>query len=240
MIVELEERPQLINFRIMSNLKSLLYYSILGLFFFLHSGTIIAQSNQGDELYLKSMTSNLESLGYCKSIEDYHSLSQDFEKIGDALEDRWRPYYYATFCQINMAFKSDSPDQTDEYLDKAQELIDEASGIEPAESEIYALQALLYQARIKVDPRKRGPEFTKKAEEMLNEAAILNSANPRVYYLLGQNYMAIPEQLGGGPAKACTNYEKAKKLYKKFVPLNLISPRWGEVMNYEAWEKHCR
>ena len=192
-----------------------------------------------DSLYYDSMKDAVDSMNVIKSLDDFNSIANIFERIAKAEKDKWLPYYYTGYIYVILGFKKQGSGKLDEYLDIAQENINRAMEIKPDESELYALQGLLYQARVIADPQARGSVYSPQATQALEKAIELDENNPRPYYLLGTNLFYTPEAYGGGLEAACPLLKTAKEKYENFVPADSISPNWGEDFNLQLTEK-CR
>lgn len=190
-----------------------------------------------DSLYYNSMKDAVDSMNNIKSLEDFNNIANIFDRIAKAEEDKWLPYYYTGYIYVILGFKQQGSGNLDEYLDIAQENVDKAMEIKPDESELYALQGLLYQARVMVDPQTRGAVYSPQATVALEKAIELDENNPRPYYLLGTNLFYTPEAYGGGVEAACPMLQTAKEKYENFIPADSISPDWGEEYNLQLAEK---
>ena len=138
-----------------------------------------------NEDYIKTMIDNIKIFNMARSLDNFQSSANTFERISNAEIDQWQPLYYAAFSYINMSFIERENEKKDQYMDKAQTYLDKAFVIYPDESELFALQGLLYQGRIQIDPVSRGMKYSQKAGNALEKAKEYNPDNPRAYYLSG-------------------------------------------------------
>lgn len=197
--------------------------SIVAFFFAL----TVALSASANNTFFQAMTQTLEAMDSVKSIEEYQQVANRFERIAQAESSQWLPGYYAAYIYTNMSFMTKEEDDKDPLLDKAQEWMDKILTIAPNESEIYALQALVYQGRIQVSPMMRGMTYSSKVNKVLEKAKALNPENPRSYFLDGQQTYHMPSFIGGGKDNACPLLQTAKAKFDDFTPENDISPNWG-------------
>ena len=101
--------------------------------------------------YEEAMKTNIEKIFKAQNVEELHSLANKFERIAQAETDKWLPGYYAAYCYVEASFKyEDDAKSVHRELDRAQVFIDELMKKKEDESEIYALQALIYQLRITI------------------------------------------------------------------------------------------
>jgi tetratricopeptide (TPR) repeat protein len=194
---------------------------------------------QQESSYMMVMVQHKKSLNMARTITDFQSLAESYERIANAETDQWYPLYYAALCYINISIVTEKPENTDGYLDQAQDLIDRALVIYPDESELFVLQALLYQGRIRRDPSGRGMEYMMKAGAALDRAKSYNPENPRIYYLLGMNLLNLPEAAGGGVVSACPMFRTAIEKYRDEKPGHVLTPSWGGENNEQLHIRHC-
>jgi ribosomal protein S18 acetylase RimI-like enzyme len=181
--------------------------------------------------YEETMKQNIEKMNQLQKATDLVDLANQFERIGQKEADKWLPGYYAAYAYISISFFNQdlTNEQKLSYLDQAQKQIDHILTIAEKESEIFALQGLLYQMRIS-DPSE-GFKYSMLSNEALAKAKTMNAENPRAYYLLGMNLFYTPAEYGGGPAVAKSMFEKAASLFEKSKNNNSLLPSWGEKNN---------
>jgi len=198
---------------------------------------IFLTANAQSAKYEQAMGKALESLNKASSGDDFINAANTFERIGMNEKNEWLPLYYSAYAYIVVCYVNPDKEQTDAMLDKAQGFIDRALEIAPKESELFALQAFLYPARITVDPMARGAEYIGKMNQALDDAIRLNPENPRSYYLRAITTLNMPEGFGGGAANAKPIFETAKAKFDKFTPETSISPSWGKEQNEQELSK---
>ncbi len=190
--------------------------------FLLFTGTISAQSPQ----YEPAMKENLEKLS--KWSEAPQSLAATFERIAQAEQSQWLPYYYAAFATIIQSFSQKEADLKDKILDHAQSSLDAASILHPDSSELMVMQGFLYIAKLQADPMARGAEYSMKAHEAFDQAIKLNPENPRGYYMKGTTVLNTPDFFGGGKTPAKPILTQAASKFETFKPATPFSPDWGK------------
>ncbi len=180
--------------------------------------------------YEEAMKTNIEKMNQSISSTALAEFAANFQRISNAEKDKWLPGYYAAYCYLNATFfdKLESK-EIHAYLDLAQAEIDKVLKIAPKESEIYALQAFVYQLRI--TDMSKGYKYSSLATEAINSAEKLNPENPRVYYLRGSNTFHTPKMFGGGAEKAKPDLEKAAKMFETQKLESEILPSWGTEHN---------
>lgn len=180
--------------------------------------------------YEETMKTNIDKLYQLHTSAELQALANQFERIGNAEQDKWLPNYYAAYCFIRSTFFDEmDADAKHTQLDKAQALVDQLIKTNDDESEIYALQALLYQIRI--TDMSKGAKYSMKAADAIKQAERLNPQNPRVYYLRGSNTFHTPKFFGGGAEKAKPDLEKAAEMFESVKQTNPLMPTWGNVHN---------
>lgn len=197
--------------------------------FFLMLTVIFSAFSQND--YETAMKAGLDSLNKVKSLADFQEVANHFERIACAETGEWLPGYYAAYCYVVLSFKEQEPTRKEKLLEKSENLLNQILEIKPDESEIYALQGMLYQSFIMADPQTNAPVYSAKANQSFDTSVELNSDNPRPYYLKGMNLMYTPEAYGGGMKAACPLITKADELFSQFERENDLMPDWGKEHN---------
>jgi hypothetical protein len=197
---------------------------------FLFSFVLMTSFSQENK-YEQAMLNAIAKMNSSVTINEFLDVANSFERISQSAKAEWIPLYHAAFAYIVIGFQEQDVAKKDPYLDKAQQFLDRAFKIAPEESELIALQAFLYPARIMVDPMTRGMEFMGKMNAALDLATQKNPENPRSYYLRAVSLLNMPESFGGGAAVAKPLFETAKRKFDNFQPLSPISPNWGKEQN---------
>lgn len=181
--------------------------------------------------YEETMKQNIEKMNQLHSATELVDLANQFDRIAQKETNQWLPGYYAAYSYISILFFNQelTREQKQGYIDQAQKQIDHILTIADKESEIYALQGMIYQMSI-LDPAD-GYKFSTLSNEALSKAETLNASNPRIYYLKGLNLFYTPTEYGGGPAVAKQLFEKAAALFEKSKINDTILPSWGEYHN---------
>jgi len=186
--------------------------------------------------YEEAMKTNIDKLYTLTSSVELLALANQFERIGHAEQEQWLPAYYSAYCFVRSTFFGEmEADDKHKQLDKAQSIIDVLLKKQDKESEIYALQALVFQLRI--TDMSKGAKYSMKASSAIEEAARLNHENPRVYYLRGSNTFHTPKFFGGGADKAKPDLEKAAQIFKTQKQKDTLMPNWGSYHNNQLLNK---
>ncbi|MCF8302550.1 MAG: hypothetical protein K9I94_04670 [Bacteroidales bacterium] len=189
----------------------------------------IAQS----ENYEKAMMANIETMNQAGEAEQMMEVANKFERIANAEEDQWHPWYYAAYCAAVSTYMGVEKENIDQRLDQAQSFLDKAFKLENDNDELYVLQGFIHQARIQVNPDERGYPYSMKSNKAFNEAKQINPDNPRLYYLLGQNTLNTPEAFGGGKEPACKQFKEAAEKFAAHKSGSPLAPTWGKRMTKE-------
>ena len=180
--------------------------------------------------YEEVMIANIQKMNVATSTTELTNLANQFKRIGNVETGKWQPRYYAAYCYVWATAIGDmSADDKHKLLDLAQAQIDALLKSFQKESEIYALQAFVYQMRI--TDMMKGMKYSGLSSESLDEAETLNPNNPRIYYLRGTNTFHTPKAFGGGKEKAKPLFEKAAGLFHSQNPATTIDPAWGSEHN---------
>lgn len=180
--------------------------------------------------YEEAMKANIQKLNTEFTTAGLTNLAGQFERIANAESGKWHPRYYTAYCYVwATAVNEISADDKHKLLDMAQVQMDALLKTYKTESEIFALQAFIYQMRI--TDMSKGFKYSSLASEALEEAEKINPNNPRVYYLRGNNIFHTPKAFGGGKEKAKPIFQKAVVLFESEKPANPIEPAWGSEHN---------
>lgn len=176
------------------------------------------------------MGKTLGDYATCESIEDYNKLSNKFVKISNVEKDEWLPLYYAANCKIIMSFmENEDKLKKDAYLDEAEIMINKIKELSPHNSEIFALEALMFTARLVVDPMARGQEYSLKSSTSANMSLAFNKNNPRAKYILLSNKIAYAKFFGKETIEECAEAKKLLENWNKYNETkNPLAPKWGK------------
>jgi tetratricopeptide (TPR) repeat protein len=194
---------------------------------------LVGNVNAQDAKYTAAMQTSIQQFGAAKSPADYVASANKFEQIGTLAKTEWLPYYYAALSQLINNTMLSKTEEKDAVLTKAQELIEKAEAINPAESEIFALKGYIAFMQIYVDPMTRMQSEAANAIRLLQKAKTLNPENPRPYYIIAQNQFYTPEAYGGGKNAAKPALQKAAAKFEAFKLSNPLMPNWGGDKNAE-------
>jgi hypothetical protein len=160
---------------------------------------------------------------------ELQALAAKLERAAAVAPADWLPRYYQAYALVISAFQSkESTAAKDQVLDRAEAALAQARRLKGDESELLALQAYLYQARLSFEPMVRAQEYLPKVTDAVDQAEAANPANPRPYLIEANNVYHTPAAFGGGPAAARPQYEQAKARFADFRPASPLAPNWGQ------------
>lgn len=189
--------------------------------------------------YELAMQKNIAQVYTAQSSEDLQGAVNAFERIGAAEKTKWEPYYYATFGYIMLSTREQDGTKKDLYLDKAQEVLARASEINPAESEIAALEGFIAMIRVSVDPATRGQKYSGMAMQSFGKALGMNPENPRALALMARMQFGTAQFFNSSTEEACAMASKAVEKFDTFKSDNVLAPGWGKEMAL-AMVKQCQ
>ncbi len=192
--------------------------------------TIVGVAKAEMPNFERAISETLVMLDSAKIPADMQNVIGRFERISLAEGQKWQAHYYLAYARINYSFWEKDGDRKDAILDEAQKSIDKALELKGDKSELFTLQAFLYQGRMQVSSM-RGMTYSGKVTEILEKAILENPENPRAYFLLGQNIYYTPSMFGGGSKNALPKFQKAQELFAQKNGGNGIEPKWGEKSN---------
>jgi hypothetical protein len=208
-------------------------------FIFLNFGLLMFLNLQCQAMADSSIyNKGLRMIADAKTVQEYENAANYFNAISSDKPHQWLAPLYAGLSYILASFKETGDKQLkDKLCDKAQVCIDSSALRNADISEVAALQAFLYQARIDVSPTERGLDYSLKADTEIKKAEAANPMNPRPYFLYGMNEYYTPRIFGGGAEKALPLFEQAAEKFEVFVPEMPFMPNWGKQQNLDMIAK---
>ncbi|MBS1599356.1 MAG: hypothetical protein JST75_14115 [Bacteroidetes bacterium] len=184
----------------------------------------ISAQAQSDK-YVAAMKKNLDLFDSAKTTQDFQTVANNFERIGDAEKTQWLPYYYAGLALTTSGWMDAKIDK-DANSTRVNSLCDKAELIEK-NADIYTIRNMAATQQMMVDPQTRWQTYGQQASGALEKAKQIDPNNPRIYYLQGQSVFNTPPAFGGGKDKAKPIFEKSIELFKKEQTKPLY-PHWGQ------------
>jgi hypothetical protein len=186
-------------------------------------------SQAGSPEFMKVMGETLGQYQSCKSIDDFQSLANKFERIANAEKGEWLPLYYHAHCYILMSFMEPADaKKKDEYLDVAENSINMMVKLVPNESEVFALQSMLYSARLVVNPMERGKKYSALSAQAVGIALGMDANNPRAKFIKLRNDMGTAQFFGKDPSEFCPQASELLANWDSYRVKSPIHPVWGK------------
>ncbi len=151
-----------------------------------------------------------------------------FERIASAEPDNWIPLYYAAQVNILQSFGMQDEEKLSAQLNKAQDLINDATGISKDNPEILVLQALLHTAWVAYDGATYGMTLSGKVASIYTQAEQIAPENPRVVLSKAEWGMGSARYFGQDTKPFCKDVERALELFANFKPESPYHPKWGK------------
>lgn len=189
---------------------------------------LAAHINALPDPYLELMKKSIILMDSAKSMQQLQQAANQFERIGDAMQEEWLPFYYAAYCHVQISHLEKKDRAKDLHVDKAVELNKRAEQISPENSEIFVMKGFILQAKMSVEPLVRGLKYNKECLGMFQEARKLDPENPRSYLWHGVNLYNSPVYMGGGKEKALPLLEMALSKFETYPMISEIHPDWGK------------
>lgn len=180
--------------------------------------------------YESAMASAMQKLFSANSEQTYLEAIAAFERIGNAEQNRWLPYYYAGLGYIFTSHTIKDGAQVDAYLDKAQIYVDKSTKLSSGNDEIVTLQGYIYMMKVVVDPATRGQEYSALAMQSFGEAVGINRDNPRALLLLGRMQMGTDQFFGNDLTASCEKISRAAQMFDNQAEGTSLDPSWGKEM----------
>ena len=176
------------------------------------------------------LTEKVKLLDKSYATKELQTLANDFEHLTTVAPTNWLVNYYVAYTNIRLADQS-SGGSIDSYCNQAEKYIKIAEKQPDADaSEINALYAYLYSAKVKVNPMFRGAKYGKLSREYSEKSIKENPENPRPYLIRAIGIYFTPKVFGGGVAKAKPMLNKALEKFEHFTPKTPNHPHWGKGM----------
>jgi tetratricopeptide (TPR) repeat protein len=180
-----------------------------------------------DDQYIAAMQKNIQALYEAKTIDEYQTSINAFERIAGVEKDKWEPIYYTAFGYALIAVRETAADQKDAKLDLALQSIKKATQLSPNESEIITLEGFIHMIRLSIDPASRGVQYAGLAMQYFQTALKINPENPRALSLLAQLQFGTAEFFGSSTSEACATANAALVKFDTFKSENPLAPQWG-------------
>ena len=151
-----------------------------------------------------------------------------FERIASAERDNWIPLYYAAQINIVQSFGLQDEEKLSAQLNKAQDLLNDATAISKDNAEIIVLQALLHTAWVAYDGATYGMTLSGKVSALYAQAEQLAPDNPRVVLNKAEWGMGSARYFGQDTQPFCKDVERSLELFANFKPESPYHPKWGK------------
>ena len=127
------------------------------LILFILSLAFLFSSDYSDKYY-QSMDKGIEMFDSSKTEEDFLKAANYFYRISQVVKTDWLSSYYYAYSITSLSMMQDDVDLKEEYLDKALNVLAPFDTLKIADldslamSEIYTLRAMIYVAKIFINP----------------------------------------------------------------------------------------
>lgn len=190
--------------------------------------TVLAGKSQSKD-YTNAMSEALSQYAQCKSTDDFQVLGNKFGLIANTEKNEWLPLYYQAHCYIIMSFMEPSDAvKKDNYLDVAEKSITKMIELAPKESEVFALQSMLFTARLVVNPMERGQKYSALSSQAVGTALGLDANNPRAKFIKLRNDMGTAQFFGTDPKEFCPQASELLANWDSYKVKSPLYPSWGK------------
>lgn len=190
------------------------------------AATVVAAPADAYTTLMSATISELMSTGDPAALK---AVAAKLERAATVAPADWLPRYYQAYALIINVFQSkEDGDAKDKTLDQAEAALAQARKLHGDESELLALQAYAYQARLGISPMMRSQKYSELVGEAVAQAQALSPANPRPYLIEANNVYFTPKMFGGGAEAAKPLFENAQVKFAAFVPAGPLAPNWGQ------------
>jgi tetratricopeptide (TPR) repeat protein len=152
-----------------------------------------------------------------------------FERIGKAEKENWIPPFYAGYTLVISSFEMKDEATFKLKIEKAIELLNQASSSSPNNPEIMIVKALANTAYINFDSQKYGMTLSGKNEYIYRAALKIAPRNPRVILSKAEWDMGSAQFFGSSVEPYCKDIKRALDLFQNEEKSEVIFyPDWGE------------
>ncbi|PKG43320.1 tetratricopeptide repeat protein [Psychroflexus sp. MES1-P1E] len=152
-----------------------------------------------------------------------------FERIAKAEKDNWLPPFYAAYTLVISSFEVKDEATLKLKIEKATELLNQASSSSPNNPEIMIVKALANTAYINFDGQKYGMTFSGKNEYIYQTALKIAPNNPRVILSKAEWDMGSAQFFGSSIEPYCKDIKRALGFFQNEEKSEVkFYPDWGE------------
>jgi hypothetical protein len=152
-----------------------------------------------------------------------------FERIAKAEKDNWLPPFYAAYTLVISSFEVKDEATLKLKIEKATELLNQASSSSPNNPEIMIVKALANTAYINFDAQKYGMTFSGKNEFIYQTALKIAPNNPRVILSKAEWDMGSAQFFGSSIEPYCKDIKRALGFFQNEEKSEVkFYPDWGE------------
>jgi uncharacterized protein (DUF2141 family) len=180
------------------------------------------------DVFTSKMQAALQKYGQAKTSADYVSAAFDFQQIASIETNNWLPEYYYAMSFTMCSYDSVAASKKDEFLDVAEASINKLKEMAPSESEIYALEALFYTARLGVSPMDRGQKYSVLSRKSVGIALALDSLNVRARQLAIANEFGTAQFFGSDTEPICKKAQALLLVWDDYKIRSPFHPNWGK------------
>jgi tetratricopeptide (TPR) repeat protein len=162
--------------------------------------------------------------------QDKHTEASNlFERISKVENDNWLPPFYAGYTLVLSAFKVKDETTLKLQLDKATDLLNQASNISSNNPEILIAQALINTAYINFEGQKYGMSLSAKNAGIYEKALELAPENPRVILAKAEWDMGSARFFNQSIEPYCKDVSRALEFFENEQKSNVkFYPNWGK------------
>ncbi|AFU68699.1 hypothetical protein P700755_001874 [Psychroflexus torquis ATCC 700755] len=161
--------------------------------------------------------------------EKIMEASNLFERIAKAEKDNWIPPFYAGYTLVISSFEAKDEATFKLKIEKATELLSQASSSSPNNPEIMIVKALANTAYINFDSQKYGMTLSGKNEYIYQAALKIAPNNPRVILSKAEWDMGSAQFFGSSIEPYCKDIKRALGFFQNEEKSEVkFYPDWGE------------
>jgi len=160
----------------------------------------------------------------------------EFERILQLKKQDWIVNYYLALCDFGISYSAMGGEKQDKeklkkYTESAMRLLEKSILVRDDFADSWILKLSLNFNRWIYESDKMGDIMSVSSESKM-KAETLEPINPRLWLVNGISTYYMPENFGGGAAKAIKELEKSLDLFQTRIEKEEYYPDWGKDMVY--------
>jgi len=202
------------------------------------SQTTIIHSENSEMTFSNQLEQTLTTINTQKTLDELFASVNKLKRLSALYPNEWLSEYYIAFLDIKLSLSVVDTDKKLALLKEAKEKIEVLKNKENTnESEIITLDGYYYYSKIALDPQKNGQLYYQDVISAYQKAKTIDKNNPRPALMLYIFQYNMSKFVGGSNENICSELEQIALMFKNFIPIDKLQPKWGEIELKQYQEK---